>query len=249
MGLLLSSYGDGSLVDPRESSSGIGVPCLVSKKEFRLGPQPVETLALLLECIQQHCQLLSGTNSLSPHSAFNDTGPPQPQVPQLRLAVSIGNDGYTTLERLSNAGRDARAIAARLHQLGFEVLRRDTADGFCWDSTPAAVHVANADARDFRRIIRALYGRVEAASPSCQLITFWYFSGHGFEIDGVPYMVPIEQAQTDERVPDWTSSKELDFNLVNKVHTLARPCIRMHAHMHTYTHTRRPKVSWTFPCA
>ena len=38
-----------------------------------------------------------------------------------RLALVIGNANYVRLGRLSNPGRDARLIAEKLQQLGFDV--------------------------------------------------------------------------------------------------------------------------------
>ena len=131
----------------------------------------------------------------------------------MRLAVAIGNDNYKNLARLNSAGKDAQAMAQRLQQMNFEILQRDAAGELGWAASLEAAHVANASRRDFGQIVRTLRARIEE-TPSCyQLITFWYFNGYGFMVDGRPYMVPVTPAQGG---PDLTCSQELTMAMVNK---------------------------------
>ena len=135
------------------------------------------------------------------------------QVQQVRLAVAIGNDNYKNLARLNSAGKDAQAMAQRLQQMNFEILQRDAAGELGWAASLEAAHVANASRRDFSQIVRTLRARIEETPSYYQLITFWYFNGYGFVVDGRPYMVPVTPAQGG---PDLTCSQELTMAMVNK---------------------------------
>jgi tetratricopeptide (TPR) repeat protein len=108
--------------------------------------------------------LLSGGNG--PPAA-----PPAPSPAGVRrVALVIGNGSYAHVTALPNPPNDARAIAKSLRELGFEV-----AEGIDLDRAT----MQNL-ARDFLR---------DAAQAQTALL---YYAGHGVQIDGRNYLVPVD---------------------------------------------------------
>ena len=89
-----------------------------------------------------------------------------------RLALVIGNANYVKLGKLSNPGRDARLMAEKLQQLGFDVT--EVADRDLKSMT--------ADVEDFAR-------KVKARGP--ETVSVLYYAGHGLENDSINYLVPV----------------------------------------------------------
>lgn len=85
-------------------------------------------------------------------------------------ALVIGNSNYPGAARLANPINDARAIASTLSALGFQVTRVD--DG-------------NREA-----LVKALSQFQQKAAQS--QITILFYSGHGMQIDGVNYLLPVD---------------------------------------------------------
>jgi tetratricopeptide (TPR) repeat protein len=97
-----------------------------------------------------------------------------------RVALVIGNSAYKAVSVLPNPGRDAAALAATLRGIGFQTVRLE-------GDLPREKLV---DAlRAFAR---------EAASADWAII---YFAGHGLEINGTNYVVPVDaKLETDRDV-------------------------------------------------
>ena len=87
-----------------------------------------------------------------------------------RVALVIGNAAYAHVDKLANPVNDARAMAAALQKLGFEVSQAE-------DLTKSGLEAA---LRDFAR---------QARGTEIALV---YFSGHGLEVGGVNYVVPVD---------------------------------------------------------
>lgn len=103
------------------------------------------------------------------------TGPPTAR--ERRVALVIGNDRYPGPMGLQNARRDAAAIAAELSALGFETTHVE-------DATRA-------------RFIRALETVSSTLTPDD--IALFYFAGHGAQIQGENYLVPVDYTGTTEQ--------------------------------------------------
>jgi Caspase domain/Tetratricopeptide repeat len=101
-----------------------------------------------------------------------------------RVALVIGNADYKEVGRLANPLSDARAIAASLRRLGFaEVIER-------YDLTLAGLSDALKSFGD------------KTADADWALI---YFAGHGIEMGGVTYVIPVEaKLERDSHVLDET---------------------------------------------
>ncbi|MEM1129005.1 MAG: caspase family protein [Pseudomonadota bacterium] len=98
-----------------------------------------------------------------------------------RVALVIGNSGYQHTTPLANPRNDAEAIASKLRTLGF-----DTIEGY-----DLGVIEMSQKAREFAQ-----------ASRTADLALFFY-AGHGIQVDGKNYLVPIDAAMKDELAIDF----------------------------------------------
>src|SRR5271154_2814856 len=87
-----------------------------------------------------------------------------------RLALVIGNDSYQNVQQLKNARSDARAIAAELKSVGFDVTLK----------TDLTQKLMKSALRDFKAQVQ---GGDEVG---------FYFSGHGVPFGGANYLIPID---------------------------------------------------------
>jgi uncharacterized caspase-like protein len=94
---------------------------------------------------------------------------------QGRVALVIGNATYLNAPPLRNSGNDAEDISQQLQRLGFDVVDGRNLDG-------RAMRVALA------RFAQKLQG-TEAA--------LFYYSGHGLQMEGQNYLVPIDAPVDD----------------------------------------------------
>ena len=89
-----------------------------------------------------------------------------------RLALVVGNANYVKLGRLGNPGRDARLMADKLRQLGFDV-----------------TEVADRDLKGMTGDVEAFANKVKARGP--ETVSVLYYAGHGVENDSINYLVPV----------------------------------------------------------
>ncbi len=94
---------------------------------------------------------------------------PAPAATGKRLALVIGNGGYRDAP-LKNPVNDARALAASLSALGFEVLKGE-----------------DLGQREMTRLI-ARFGERLAGHD----VGMFFFAGHGIQIRGKNYLVPVD---------------------------------------------------------
>lgn len=97
-----------------------------------------------------------------------------------RVALVVGNSDYRALPGLQNAATDARAIAATLERLNFKVHLLEDAG---LDEFKSAVETIKAEARGAEAVLV-------------------YYSGHGFQLDGVNYLVPTDAVLESRAVID-----------------------------------------------
>ena len=96
-----------------------------------------------------------------------------------RVALVIGNGGYKHTGPLKNPANDARAMAAALVDLSFEVVG-GAHDGVDLDYGSMAARL-----RDFGRKLR------EGGEVATALL---FFAGHGLQVGGRNYLVPVDAA-------------------------------------------------------
>src|SRR4051794_31943243 len=103
-----------------------------------------------------------------------------------RVALVIGNGAYSKVARLPNPVNDANAMAALFKNAGFDVVetRRDL------------------DLVAMRRALRDFTDQVRNAD-----IAVVYFAGHGIEINGTNYLIPVDAVlERDIDIEDETIS-------------------------------------------
>ena len=87
-----------------------------------------------------------------------------------RVALVIGNSTYTHIGRLPNAENDAADMASALRRIGFEVTTE--------------LDTVRADLTEALRIFARRSARAD--------MSLVFYAGHGIEMDGVNYLVPVD---------------------------------------------------------
>jgi uncharacterized caspase-like protein len=95
----------------------------------------------------------------------------QPVLAEKRIALSIGNSSYQNVSHLTNPATDAALIAETFRKANFDVVtvRNDLG------------------ASEMRRVLREFGDKARDAD-----IAVIYYAGHGMEVEGVNYMIPID---------------------------------------------------------
>jgi uncharacterized caspase-like protein len=104
-----------------------------------------------------------------------------PAFADKRVALVIGNSAYQHAPALPNPARDARAMAAMFEKGGFTVVA-------------AQYDVGNLQ---FKRAIR----QFEDAAGDADIAVI-YYAGHGIEINGVNYIIPVDARLASDRDAD-----------------------------------------------
>jgi uncharacterized caspase-like protein len=94
-----------------------------------------------------------------------------PALADKRVALVLGNSAYQNVAQLPNPVNDAAVMAATLKEAGFDLVdsRHDLA------------------AADTRRALRDFADRARDAD-----IAVVYYAGHGIEVDGANYLIPVD---------------------------------------------------------
>lgn len=107
-----------------------------------------------------------------------------------RVALVIGNADYQgVLAKLSNTVNDSRAMKDILKQRGFDV-----------------VYVEDGTKKEIKKSLNIFYKKISTGG-----VGLLYFSGHGLELDGKNYLVPVD-ADIKEK-----SDTEYEAVCINKV--------------------------------
>lgn len=94
-----------------------------------------------------------------------------------RVALVIGNSAYQNTDPLSNPSSDAREIAISLKRVGFQ----EVIEGEDLDAGALAGKV-----RDYSRALRGAD------------LAFFYYAGHGVQVNGLNYMMPVDAKLAEE---------------------------------------------------
>lgn len=86
------------------------------------------------------------------------------------LAFIVGNDAYRNVNALQKAVNDSRAVARSLQQIGFKVT---LGENLLW--------------RDFVEKFSIFENSIQPGD-----VAFLFYSGHGVEIDGANYLIPVD---------------------------------------------------------
>ena len=100
-----------------------------------------------------------------------------PALAERRIALVIGNSQYQNVPQLANPARDAAALAQSLTAIGFETDYR-----------------ANLNRSEFEQLLAAFGDKAEGAD-----VAVVYFAGHGIEVDGENYLIPVDARLSSDR--------------------------------------------------
>ena len=145
-----------------------------------------------------------------------------------RVALVIGNDQYQHLDNLEKPQNDTKAVADALRKLDFEV-----------------VFKSNLTSKSFRDELDQFHNRLASAK-----LALVYYSGHGLEIDGKNYLLPIDaELAGKEQLSDQTIALDLVLNGIKKSKDLANililDCCRVDP-IHYLTLITRTKLAKPF---
>jgi len=113
--------------------------------------------------------------AMSASAQVPDRGLMRTDAPERRVALVVGNNAYLKAP-LRNAVSDANAVSAALREVGFEVTT-----------------VTNADLAGFERAIDAFVQKLQPTD-----IALFFYSGHGMQVGGDNYLIPVDFAGVDE---------------------------------------------------
>ena len=117
-----------------------------------------------------------------------------------RVALVIGNSAYQNVAALTNPANDAAAITEMFKKASFDVVdsRRDL------------------KAQEMRRALREFGDKARGAD-----VAVVYFAGHGLEVDGINYVVPVDAVlERDADIDDEAVS-------LNRILLAAEPATRL----------------------
>jgi hypothetical protein len=96
----------------------------------------------------------------------------EPAFAETRIALVVGNSSYQNIPRLSNPANDARLMAETLRALGFTLV-----------GGSAQIDL---DKGSFDQTIRTFGSQLQGAD-----VALFYYAGHGLQVRGSNYLVPI----------------------------------------------------------
>ncbi len=99
--------------------------------------------------------------------------------PEQRIALVIGNSKYQNTGQLSNPGNDTRAVAQLLNSAGFEVI--------------SATDLSH---NQMIQAVQAFSGKIAGRGPNT--VAMVYYAGHGVQLAGENYLVPVDARISSE---------------------------------------------------
>src|SRR5580700_6192764 len=117
----------------------------------------------------------------------------QPAHAEKRVALVLGNSAYQNAPPLSNPANDSALIAATLKNAGFDVVDSRT----------------DLPALEMRRALRDFTDSARDAD-----IVVIYYAGHGIEVDGTNYLIPVD-AKLERDTDVYDEGLSLDRVLVS----------------------------------
>jgi uncharacterized caspase-like protein len=104
-----------------------------------------------------------------------------PQIFANRKALVIGNDLYTDVSKLNNAGADAEAMAKSLTEVGYVVSKH-----------------LNLNEKSFKVALRDFRQKVQGGDE-----VLFFYAGHGVQLANANYLLPIDiKGESEEQIKD-----------------------------------------------
>ena len=99
--------------------------------------------------------------------------------PEQRIALVIGNSNYQNVTHLSNPDNDAKSVAQLLNAAGFEVI--------------LATDVGH---NEMIQVVQDFSGKIAGRGPNT--VAMVYYAGHGVQLAGENYLVPVDARISSE---------------------------------------------------
>ena len=90
-----------------------------------------------------------------------------------RVALVVGNSNYQTAPKLANPGNDAQSMSQLLNSAGFEVTK-----------------ATDLTRNDMVRVVQDFTAKVAERGPGA--VAMIYYAGHGVQIEGENYLLPVD---------------------------------------------------------
>jgi tetratricopeptide (TPR) repeat protein len=168
------------------------------REAAKLSPEEPQRAEAAAEAAKVEQQLAARTQTASavatarqPAEVHKDAPAASALQPERRVALVIGNSAYAAAPRLANPKNDAEAIAAALRRVGF---------------TKVTVH-ADLDRNQLLDALQRFAAEAEKADWAVV-----YFAGHGLEVGGLNYLLPV-----DARL---ASDRDIGFEAIGHDHVL-----------------------------
>ncbi|MCL2834508.1 MAG: SUMF1/EgtB/PvdO family nonheme iron enzyme [Treponema sp.] len=117
--------------------------------------------------------------------------------PQQKYALVIGNANYTEFGTLKNPVNDANDMADALQKMGFTVDK-----------------VIDGNLRQMESAVVTLRNRLSAATGTTY--GFFYYAGHGVQMDGMNYLIPVDAVIPDRNfLRERTISMQVILDMLN----------------------------------
>ena len=116
--------------------------------------------------------------------------------PEQRVALVIGNSNYQNVAQLPNPANDAKSVAQLLNSAGFEV-----------------ISATDLDHNQMIQAIQDFSGKIAGRGPNT--VAMVYYAGHGVQLAGENYLVPV-----DARISSETDLVNGSVRLVDVMATL-----------------------------
>lgn len=135
------------------------VDLVPGKNRVRIAAQNTQSQVVSKDLYLNSEPVQQKNSTVNPSAAYNK-----------RIALVIGNGDYASTGKLRNTLSDAKAMAATLKNLGFEVTT-----------------VENGTYETIKNAVYAFGDRIQDVD-----VSLFFYAGHGIEVDGTNYLVPVD---------------------------------------------------------
>lgn len=131
--------------------------------------------------VTQAAQAAQAASAAALAAASTPAKPAVPQVFANRKALVIGNDLYTDVSKLNNAGADAEAMAKALAEVGYQVTKH-----------------LNVSEKAFKVALRDFRAKVQGGDE-----VLFFYAGHGVQLANANYLLPVDiKGDSEEQIKD-----------------------------------------------
>jgi Caspase domain len=153
-------------------------------EEKRKMAKQLETMTQMLAKLQQeNAKAIEAAKAKEAVVAIAEpiAQPREPVTYANRKALVIGNDLYTHVPKLHNAGADAEAMAKSLESVGYKVFK-----------------YLNLDEKKFKQVIRDFRQNLSGGDE-----VLFFYAGHGVQLGNANYLLPTDvQGDQEDQVKD-----------------------------------------------